>query len=84
CDSSGTFISDIIKFLDAAQAADVLVILTLWNGAVLSNSVYKDMILDDTKLESYLTNCLAPLAQAVAGHPALGAWEAINEGEGSV
>lgn len=73
CDNTGQFIDDMLKFLDAAQQADVLVILTLWNGAVIGNLVYIDMILDDAKLESYLSNCLATMARAIAGHPALGA-----------
>nr|ADE58567.1 GH5 family protein GH5A [Limnoria quadripunctata] len=84
CDSSGAFLRDVVSFLDSAQQSDVLVIFTIWNGAVMSNQQYVDMIMDDNKLQSYLDNCLTDFARAVSGHPALGAWEAINEPEGSV
>ncbi|KAA0202739.1 Glycosyl Hydrolase 5 [Hyalella azteca] len=68
CDRTGDFINDVKKFLDAAQANDILVTLTLWNGAVMGNQAYINL----------------PLASALSGHPALAAYEAINEPEGSV
>ena len=58
CDSTGDFINDIITFLDAAEASNILVTLTLWNGAVVTNQVYIDLIRDPNKLQSYLDNCL--------------------------
>nr|ADE58568.1 GH5 family protein GH5C [Limnoria quadripunctata] len=84
CDNTGDFLTDVVTFLDAAQESGVLVIFTVWNGAVMSNQPYIDMILDDDKLQSYLDNCLTDWAKAVADHPALGAWEAMNEPAGSV
>ncbi|KAF2355525.1 Glycoside hydrolase family 5 [Trinorchestia longiramus] len=84
CDSTGDFINDMVTFLNAAEATDVLVTLTLWNGAVMSNQAYIDLVYDDSKLQSYLDNCLAALVQALAGHPALAAYETVNEPEGSV
>jgi hypothetical protein len=39
-DRDGTLISDMKKYLDAAQARDILVVFVLWNGAVLRNQVY--------------------------------------------
>ncbi|XP_018022370.1 mannan endo-1,4-beta-mannosidase [Hyalella azteca] len=84
CDRTGDFINDVKKFLDAAQANDILVTLTLWNGAVMGNQAYINLVWDDSKLQTYLDNCLAPLASALSGHPALAAYEAINEPEGSV
>ena len=59
CDNTGQFIGDVTKFLDAAQPSNILVTLTLWNGAGMSNQLYVDLVLDDSKLESYLSNCLA-------------------------
>jgi len=38
-DRDGTLISDMKKYLDAAQARDILVVFVLWNGAVLRNQV---------------------------------------------
>ena len=58
CDSTGTFISDMTRFLDAAKSYNILVTLTLWNGAVMSNSQYIDMVRDTTKTQSYIDNCL--------------------------
>ena len=59
CDNTGDFINDIKTFLDAAQSSNILVILTMFNGAVMSNQPLIDMINDDSKLQSYLDNCLA-------------------------
>lgn len=38
-DRDGTLISDMKKYLDAAQARNILIIFVLWNGAVLRNQV---------------------------------------------
>lgn len=58
CDQSGTFEADVKKLLDAAQAADVLVVLVLWNGAYLTNQAAVNLIWDDAKLDAYINNCL--------------------------
>ncbi|RXG61487.1 Mannan endo-1,4-beta-mannosidase [Armadillidium vulgare] len=84
CDSTGTFIDDVTRFLNTAQENNILVIFTLWNGAYVTNQNEVQLFLDDTKLESYIDNCFQEFASSVAGHPALGAWESINEPEGSV
>lgn len=84
CDNTGQFIGDVQRFLDAAQANNILVTLCLWNSAGMSNQNHINLILDDAKMESYFSNCLAPLARTLAGHPALAAYESINEPEGSV
>lgn len=84
CDQSGTFEADVKKLLDAAQAADVLVVLVLWNGAYLTNQAAVNLIWDDAKLDAYINNCLNSLVTQVKGHPALGAFEVVNEPEGSI
>ncbi|KAL7637771.1 UNVERIFIED_CONTAM: hypothetical protein RMT77_011382 [Armadillidium vulgare] len=84
CDTSGTFYDDVTRFLNTAQANNILVILTLWNGAVSSNQNEMNLFWDDSKLDSYINNCLSGFVSDVAGHPALAAWEAVNEPEGSV
>lgn len=59
CDNTGQFIGDVQRFLDAAQANNILVTLCLWNSAGMSNQNHINLILDDAKMESYFSNCLA-------------------------
>ncbi|XP_066965191.1 mannan endo-1,4-beta-mannosidase-like [Macrobrachium rosenbergii] len=84
CDNTGDFENDVLKLLNAAQSHDVLVVLTLWNGAYLNNQNTINLIWDDSKLESYVQNCLKSLVEKIKGHPALAAIETVNEPEGSV
>merc|ERR1711962_1884864 len=79
CDNTGDFVNDFKKLLDHAQNEDVLVIPVLWNGAYLTNQEVINLIWDDNKLDSYISNCLDEFVKAVKDHPALGAWEVINE-----
>ncbi|XP_069195560.1 mannan endo-1,4-beta-mannosidase [Procambarus clarkii] len=84
CDTSGQFEGDVLKLLNAGQQNGVLVTLVLWNGAYLTNQNAINLIWDDSKLESYISNCLNSLMNTIKGHPALAAIEAVNEPEGSV
>ncbi|XP_050714912.1 mannan endo-1,4-beta-mannosidase-like [Eriocheir sinensis] len=84
CDNTGQFESDIRRFLDVAQENDILVTLAMWNGAYITNQFAIDLIWDDSKLDSYIANCLNSLMNTIKGHPALGAFEAVNEPEGSI
>ncbi|KAG7154873.1 mannan endo-1,4-beta-mannosidase-like [Homarus americanus] len=84
CDKTGDFEDDVLKLLNAAEQNNVLVTLTMWNGAYLTNQKAVDLIMDDDKLESYIENCLNHLMTKIKGHPALAAFEAVNEAEGSV
>lgn len=38
----------------------------LWNGAVMTNPQYIDMLYDDSKLESYINNGLRVLTLTIA------------------
>ena len=43
-DRDGTLIPEMKKYLDAAQARNILVVFVLWNGAVLRNQVNVDLL----------------------------------------
>lgn len=45
---------------------------------------FLNLFYDDATLQSYLDNALAPLARGLSDHPALAAWEVLNEPEGLV
>lgn len=57
-DRTGTLISDLNRFLDVARDNNVFVIPVLWNGAVVRNQQYIDLMWDDAKLQSYIDNAL--------------------------
>ncbi|XP_046463075.1 mannan endo-1,4-beta-mannosidase-like [Daphnia pulex] len=83
-DSTGTMISDMRSFLDFAQSKNILVIFVLWNGAYLRVQNTINLFWDEGKLQSYIDNALKPMVSALGDHPALGAWEIMNEPEGSL
>ena len=55
----------------------------LWNGALMRQQKTKDLYYDDAKLQSYIDNALIPMVNGLKDHPALAAWEIINEPEGN-
>ncbi|XP_046463073.1 mannan endo-1,4-beta-mannosidase-like isoform X1 [Daphnia pulex] len=83
-DRTGTIIDDMRSFLDFAQSQNILVIFVLWNGAVLENQNTINLFYDDAKLQSYIDNALKPMVAALGDHPALAAWEIMNEPEGAI
>ncbi|XP_059147582.1 mannan endo-1,4-beta-mannosidase-like [Physella acuta] len=85
-DHQGTFINDFKDMLNLAQSYDLLVFPTLWNAAVDQDTSHHldGLVVDGQKLQSYIDKVLTPLATAVKGHPALGAWDIMNEPEGMI
>jgi len=82
-DKSGTLISDLTAFLDECAKNNIFMGLVLFNGALMRNQNTINLFWDDSKLETYLSNALVPMVQALKDHPALGFWEVMNEAEGS-
>jgi Cellulase (glycosyl hydrolase family 5) len=88
---SSSNIGDVRAILDAARAAGVMVIISLWSFdmlkatvpmATLANNV--SLLTVDANRQAYVTNVLTPLVTALAHHPGLYAWETFNEPEGMV
>ena len=50
--------ADLKAFLDAAKLKNVMVVPTLWNGALMGNQNVNNLFWDKTKLTSYLTSAL--------------------------
>lgn len=57
-DRLGTLINDLSRFLDVAAANNVFVAPVLWNGALMRNQRYRNLVLDDARLNSYINNAL--------------------------
>ena len=83
-DSSNTLITEMRRYLQAANDMNVLIFFVLWNGAVLRNSNTIAMLKDPKKLQSYIDKALVPMDKALANESALGGWEIMNEPEGSL
>ncbi len=82
-------IADLQKILDLAWERKVGVILCLWsfdmlrtNNGLTITGRSRDILTNATYRQSYITNSLVPMVQALKGHPAIIAWEIFNEPEG--
>ena len=89
----GTYaISDLTKILDLAQSAGVQLMPTLWSFDMVRSELKKaspDVVLrnrllltDSDATTAYLDKALTPMVSAVKNHPALYAWDILNESEG--
>ncbi|OXA64941.1 mannan endo-1,4-beta-mannosidase [Folsomia candida] len=82
-DRLGNLIRDLETFLDVSAQNNVFVIPVLWNGALMRNTNFVNLVLSDEKLQTYIDNALRPMVRQLASKPALAAWEVMNEPEGS-
>ncbi|HEY2733577.1 MAG TPA: cellulase family glycosylhydrolase, partial [Polyangiales bacterium] len=81
-------IADLRKLLDAAAAAGVSIVISLWSfdmlqgnqSAPLANNYA--LLTQDTQRQAYIDRVLTPLVTALKGHKAIYAWEIFNEPEG--
>lgn len=83
-DSDGTFFQDIENYLRVAVYYRVFVVFSLWNGAVMPSNPLIGLIVDPVKLQSYIDVVLTPLARVALKFPRFGAFEIMNEPEGSI
>ena len=68
--------------LELAAHYEILVVLVLFNGAVVRGHQSCSMFEDKEVLASLITNVVRPLAMALQGYEHLAMWEVINEPEG--
>merc|ERR1711907_696469 len=83
-DGTGSLIQELRTYLQYAASQNVFVNLCLWNGAVLRNPATIRLFNDTARLQSFIDKALTPMVKALANEPGLGAWEIINEPEGSL
>ena len=74
------FLDDMGAVLDSAHAAGILVLYSIWSERLKND--HHELVTDTSKLRSYLENALKPMVRRFRGHPALVAWEVLNEPEG--
>jgi hypothetical protein len=81
-------VADVRKILDAAHAAGVAVVVSLWSFDMLQGNQSAPLdnnyalLSQDANRQSYIDNVLTPLVTGLKAHPGLYGWEIFNEPEG--
>ncbi len=82
-------IADIRRVLDLAWEREIGIDLCLWSFDMLRNTRdttllnrNRRMLTDTNFTRAYINNCLIPMVDSLAGHPAILTWEIFNEPEG--
>ncbi|KAL4219590.1 hypothetical protein ACF0H5_022163 [Mactra antiquata] len=76
---------DLLDYVREAKKRNILVTLSLWNGAVMDPKypVYK-MIQNESILQTYIQNALIPIVRVLKNENSMAIWEIINEPEGAM
>lgn len=79
------FYANLDDFMDRARNHNIAVMPVLWSFDMTLKSQGKQFLITDaTKTQAYIDNVLVPMVNRYKNHPALFAWEIINEPEWSM
>lgn len=76
----GRFLDDMQAVLDSAQAHGILVLFSIWSERM--KNAHQDLVTDTARTRAYIDKALIPMVKRFQVHPALVAWEVLNEPEG--
>jgi hypothetical protein len=84
--SSDSFWTEMDALVNAAAAKQVYIFPTFWSFDMVKNNTanyqrYRDLIVNDTKIDSYINNFLIPFVQRYANNPYVLGYDICNEPE---